>query len=300
MFKILNKLTYITHLPFEMSVGQKKITKKRTTLYFIKSDNKILTTELSPFPGFSTDTLESLEYKLEQVLEDHNIVHNNSHINFCLYELNLKKRWNEKYNPEIIKSNKLIHYNQNIDFELLKDFQTLKIKIDNNLLAIKSFFKENATKLKPFKIRLDANARLSIKELKAIYSYCLDSGISIEYFEEPLFNINEYKSCDIPFALDENIRFFNYFKNAKMLILKPTQFYSDIIWNNKEKKMIVISSTFDSIFTHATLNAMALRYKDIDHGLDNSNYNDLGFDFSLKDVFPTLSEKHYKQIINKS
>jgi O-succinylbenzoate synthase len=286
-----------------MNVNNKKINKKRTTLYFIKVNNKILTTELSPFPGISEDTLESLEFRFENALKGNYTPNLNSHVDFALFELSFKESWKEVFSPQTIKSNKLISYTQVADFSALAKYQTLKIKIDNNINNVKSYLTSNIENLKKFKLRLDSNARLTLAQLKILYQFIIDNKLTLDYFEEPLINIKDYKTCNVPFALDENIRFYRNFPNVHTLILKPTQFYSKDLWENVTKnKPIVISSTFDSIFTHATLLAMAqtLKQKENTHGLDNNNYNGLGFELELEDVFPTISEKHYNKIISKS
>ena len=111
--KVKNKITFTTELPFPMFVGKKRVVQKKTTLYFLEdSDGSLYTTELSPFPGISPDSLQSLEFQFEKALEKSEPTHHNSHVAFSLFELKFKKSWQQQYSPNQIEKNALLHYKE--------------------------------------------------------------------------------------------------------------------------------------------------------------------------------------------
>jgi len=295
--KILHKMTYKRDLPFTMKVKGRVIHKKVATLYFIETDQGILTTELAPFPGLSDKNLQSCEFQFEKSLDQK--THHNHHVAFSLFELHFKRKWKGELNTDDILLNGLCHHTNLTQ----SNHSTLKIKIDHNINLVMSNLEKNEKWLKTYKLRLDGNQQLETHQVKTVLKRCKELNLDVEYFEEPLKNPREYKEADYPFALDESLHLRSYFTKTNVLIFKPTQFFTQKLWEERNSYSLILSSTFDSIFTHTTLLAMAqsLQHKKA-HGLDHGHaYDFLGKLSYLKasDIFPVLSKNKYQEIISK-
>jgi O-succinylbenzoate synthase len=264
-------------------VKGQEVTSKQSILYVVKDEKgRLYTTELSPFPGLSKDTLSILAPQFEQMMTKRDYSSPNPHLAFSFFELVLKRNWTKSLVD--IASNDLITMQSKINGS-----QTLKIKINNDVDQVTCFLRSNQTQLQGRRLRLDANQRLTSAQAQEIYKACKRMNLEVEYFEEPFDSLSDYENSPVPFALDENITSFDYVTNTqlKALVFKPTQYFKQEIWQSSYP--LVISSTFDSLFTHATLHAMANRYQNEVHGL--AVYGETFGIRDYKEVFPTIREE---------
>lgn len=298
-FKIIKKHKYHYCLPFTQELKGKKVNQKKSVLYFIESPVGLLTTELSPFPGLSHSNLPELEKLFENQIKKGSYNSENPHLAFSFFELNLKLNWNKESILESVISNTLIHYQQ-ISLPTLTPASTLKVKIDDDISSILSFFKAQAKYLKGHPLRIDSNRRLTLENVKTISKYLSDLQLTLDYFEEPFKNIDDYHKCSIPYAFDESIARYKDF-SPQALVFKPTQHFSNELWSSINKKQVIISATFDSLFTKATLTAMATEFKGLVHGLNAvSSYSEIALnqDQALLEnqIFPALDSEVFEKI----
>jgi len=177
---------------------------------------------------------------------------------------------------------------------------SFKIKIgrfNNNEVknAEISFIKKIAKELKKMspgsqRIRLDGNRKFDLNSLNQ-YISLLDSDTlsQIEYLEEPLKDINQwkffYKESEIGLGLDESI--FDLEKQkislppgTKALILKPSviggisKYFTYLKWSLKKEIKVVISSTFESSLGLFTLSLLASKEGKTPSGLNTYRYLD--------------------------
>ena len=295
--KILHKLTYKRDLPFTMKVKNKVFSRKTATLYFIETEKGIVTTEIAPFPGISEDSIQSCEYQFEKSILKKD--HTNPHVAFSLFELHFKLNWQGELKFDDILLNGLCQYK---NFKL-GTHQTLKIKIDQCTDEVIDFLNKKSNELKNFKLRFDGNRQLTSDQVELIYTETKKLGLNVEYFEEPLKMPRELKTASYPFALDESLVTRKYFPKVNAIVFKPTQYFTTKLWEERDQYDLIISSTFDSVFTQGTLLAMAqsLGHKKA-HGLDHGHayrfMNKLDF-LSYDDIFPIMSQVTYQQVISK-
>jgi O-succinylbenzoate synthase len=137
------------------------------------------------------------------------------------------------------------------------------------------------------KLRLDANRKWSANQAETFCRGTIEANI--EYIEEPVSNVADlpvlFKSCGIPFALDEtltesSLEMIKDLDGLSAFIIKPFVIGSiDAIknWSDLAEKInaqAVFSSTFESgVGLWATTNlAAALGSKNTPHGLDTFSW----------------------------
>ena len=156
-----------------------------------------------------------------------------------------------------------------------------------------SFIKKVASRLKNLpppsqRIRLDGNRSFSLKSLQK-YIDLLDPTTlaQIEYLEEPLQNINEwkdfYKKNKIGLGLDESILDLEKQKislpiGTKAFILKPSaiggisKYFSYLNWVHEKGIKIVVSSTFESSLGLFVLSLLSSKEASTPSGLNTYKY----------------------------
>ncbi len=203
-----------------------------------------------------------------------------------LIESNFLNRF-ENINPSNLTTSKLFYFDYNHSIEsnlnnfnqLATNSSCIKIKIGTNISFELEFFKK--LKNKSPLLRIDGNQLLSLFELEEYLK--IFHGQNIEYIEEPLVNMNEWKH-DLPLALD--FLWHQYktdFKNLKVVILKPSvigsfsKTLSLIEELHKKEIRTILSSAFDPLsqkinFSFLLQKHFNLTNKNEIHGLDSFNF----------------------------
>ncbi len=233
-------------------------TKRQVT---ISTRNQLI--EFSPFPGLH-------EKPIEMYLEDgsfSNIINSKSQrLSDKYYDIKIQGLWvvGAEYESR------------------LNDFNIIKIKcgrgpIKQETVLIQNFLDHFPDKL----IRVDSNRAWNKDEFNYL---CSKIDLQrVQYFEEPFFNIDDYRNCSMPLAIDD--LYFNYkddeifLKNFKFIVIKPDLFadFNDldllINWSKLNNKEVSFSSLFNSSVGIQNLGRMICFYKlNGVHGLDTLKY----------------------------
>lgn len=149
-----------------------------------------------------------------------------------------------------------------------RGYAALKIKVGTHAIGTEMLRLDGIiSSAGSMKIRLDANQRLSLKDAESLVRDRL-----IDYFEEPLKNIEQTKKLEglVSLAIDESFGpgdDLNNFKNASVLVLKPSRFHS--IYDVKSLALnaqklgfrVILSHCFESEVSTAIFSLLAHELK---------------------------------------
>ncbi|MEN8194264.1 MAG: o-succinylbenzoate synthase [Bacteroidota bacterium] len=266
--------------------------------------------DISPFPGLSHESFESLSPKtieIKGVFVDNeidsdifNLLSDFPSMRFgisqALHSIYILRNGYDpelKFSPTVLVNGvvgmvpqlQALHQIENL---IASGFTTIKIKvgresIDEDVELIKMIlnnFSEN------IKYRLDANGNWDIDQTKYFINQI--SGINVEYLEQPVDSLKELielsNTTDIPIAADESIRNEEDVNrlleesNIKYYVLKPSILGAitetiDLMKNIERKgRNVIISSAFESSIGRSALVFLASQLNnDKAHGLGVSN-----------------------------
>ncbi len=295
---------------FENS-GYRTITRRGFIVEIVDELGNMAFGEISPLPGFSSENIDMIRPKLEEIKQ----LLTNSELDSELFEsiaelpslkfgisqalhtiFILRNGFDpeQKYVSSILVNGVVgllpkIQTLSEVESLLNAGFKTIKIKvgresIDKDVEIVKLIFRNFENKVK---LRLDANSKWDFEQAQYFDNGL--SGLNIEYIEQPVENIEELiklsKESRIPIALDEAIDRVDSIpdlvqnSNINHFVLKPSIMGSmhelmDIIKLIQSKgRTAVISSAFESAVGRSALVYLASQTSDnTSHGLAVSNY----------------------------
>ena len=282
---------------------------KKSVIIKIFTDQYVGLGEASPLNGFSNETFQEIIWALELFIESisfntkysfhelldlaeihcSNIPSLHFAIDTAIYDIEGQRRQlpisrilNSKCSNIIFFSD---IYTPNKTLNRIKT-NTIKYKLGVNEInddtQIFDLINNN------IKLRLDANQAYTLDQFKKVYLKL--SSYNIEYFEEPIKNINSnilYKLNKIPIAIDESIyqnnNYIHWLKNELIntIIIKPS------IWGGYKKifqlvnlakqhntKIILSTALENSIGNMAAIHLSSALDNNLEHGLNIHNFYD--------------------------
>jgi O-succinylbenzoate synthase len=170
--------------------------------------------ELSPLPGFSIETYKQARTQLTPYLEKIQNIESFEHFDLRKPLFNLIDLKEELYSSVLFCLEQYLFKKLKIEFERVPlDYHELLINFSQKstyckIKIGKSSINEEVKKIREFiklnphtKLRLDGNQSFTQNELLPYLEFLPN----IDYFEEPLKNLSEYKGECLPIALDENL-----------------------------------------------------------------------------------------------
>ena len=288
--------------------SQTAYSNKKSVIIKIITDKYIGLGEVSPLDGFSKETFKEIIWTLELFIKS--IVSDTEYtfkellsladihcsdipslhfaVDTAIYdiegqirELPISKILNPKC-KNINYFSSIYQNNQSLDDIKSKSIK-YKLGINNLEEDIKIF---KFLKNRQLTLRIDANQNYTLAEFQKIYPLLLD--YNIEYFEEPIKNLNKdilYSLKKISIAIDENIYQNHNYKTwieenlINTIIIKPGIFggYKKILSliklaNHNNTNIILSSSLANSIGNMAAIHLAAALNNNLEHGLNIYNF----------------------------
>ncbi len=277
--------------------------RKGILLHLTNQEGKTTTTEISPLPGFSEETLDdalqqlkTLQRRLLTTWWTKGALHHLS--NLGLYpsvyfgvETALLDLLSPQETTPPCPRYALLFGSPDEIFEKAKEigeegFQHAKIKMGHFTTAIAHQIVQKLGE--QFRLRLDLNRKWHLQEtIEFCGHYPKDF---FEYIEEPTTKVEDLLNFPYPYALDETLRHLQDLtpyiqsQNLKALILKPTMTYPVAPYLNLGPE-VVLSSSFESPIGISQICRLVHRYglMQTKHGLDTLRYFEHSNEESLSD-----------------
>ncbi|NGX47056.1 MAG: o-succinylbenzoate synthase [Chlamydiae bacterium] len=277
---------------FETILIDSRCFRKGILLHLTNQEGKSTTTEISPLPGFSKETLEEALQQLKKIKQrlvttwwTKSALHYLSNLGlypsvYFAVETALLDLLTPLETPIPCQKYALLFGSPSEIFEYAKeisseDFKHAKIKLGH-------FTPETAHQIvaklsDQFRLRIDLNRKWDFEEtMRFCAHYPKDF---FEYIEEPSTNIEDLFHFPYPYALDETLREIKDLtpylqsKNLKAFILKPTMTYPITPYLNLGPE-IVLTSSFESPIGIAQIERLIQRcgLEETKHGLDTLRY----------------------------
>lgn len=280
---------YTVELPFTQRVNQKLISKKEGAyLYFLNKEGEEIIGDLSPFPGFSTYSIDSIISEFNREWEKDKLESSqNPHLEFLKFQLTHFFEINDELEVPIKKN--LLFKAENLSSPLIVDHLIqsnpvclkIKAKTEKDIECIEKFVISSPKKGSILFLRIDSNGAWTAEEaihfFKRIEKVIQKSPlVSLDYFEEPLNNQKEYSKLlvldsSFPYFLEESLQ--EYLVSPESyaplgFVVKPSQQGISVL-NKIESKnhRITLSSAFESPIALKALNSLSKQYFNEFHGL---------------------------------
>ncbi|NGX27496.1 MAG: o-succinylbenzoate synthase [Chlamydiae bacterium] len=277
---------------FETILIDSRCFRKGILLHLTNQEGKSTTTEISPLPGFSKETLEEALQQLKKIKQrlvttwwTKSALHYLSNLGlypsvYFAVETALLDLLTPLETPIPCQKYALLFGCPSEIFERAEeisseDFKHAKIKLGH-------FTPETAHQIvaklgDQFRLRIDLNRKWDFEEtMRFCAHYPKDF---FEYIEEPSTSVEDLLHFPYPYALDETLREIKDLtpylqsKNLKAFILKPTMTYPITPYLNLGPE-IVLTSSFESPIGIAQIERLIQRcgLEEIKHGLDTLRY----------------------------
>lgn len=283
--------------------------RKGILLQLTRQDGKIATTEISPLPGYSKETLEEALQQLQMITKrilttwwTKQALHYLENLGLCssvyfavesalldLLEPSPEPPACRKYALLFGSPDEILHRADEVYEE---GFRTAKIKLGHFSPKLAHQLIDDLQDR--FNLRLDLNRKWKTEDTLAFCQrYPLDH---FEYIEEPCSTPKDLPHFPYPFALDETLRDHKnltpFLKSSqlKALIIKPTMTYPLTHFLNLGPK-VVLTSSFESPVGIAQIERLVHRLglSDTYHGLDTLRYFEDKNDYVPSSILETAT-----------
>jgi len=249
-------------LPFSLDVKAPFQKKEGILLYAKTTDGKEAWAEISPLPGFSTETLEEVKKQVESlridILNGQAIFKNQKLFPSVIFGLEslfytLSGTMIKKLTYPVcgFLNGNYEEIEKQIPFLIEEGYQHVKLKVSKLSLDEAHFIIRKL--LGKVKLKIDINRSWSLEKSLSFFSkYPIDT---FEYIEEPVDNVQDLEFFPYPIALDETLReniSFSFPLKVKALIIKPMLMGSlksieqTVQLSKKLKAQVVLSSSYES------------------------------------------------------
>lgn len=281
----------IKHLIFDPILIDSRFFRRGILLKMRNEEGQTVSSEISPLPGHSKETLEEAFYQLQTIKRDL------QETNWSLKSLHTLKNFNlfssvyfgiesallQLLNPHplqpcqsyaLLLGQTAEEILQRAHVAQREGFHEAKVKIGHlHPEAARPLLNELVNM---FNLRIDLNRRW---QNERVFSFFKDwSSDQLIYVEEPLKDLDELDAFPLPFALDESLREqdpapFLELKNFHTIIIKPTVQYPFDSLMHLEKKIVLTSSFEGTVGINQIRSLISrLNLSHTLHGLDTLRY----------------------------